>query len=78
MSRELDFDGWWQGDAVYNCDCPGCHDKETYRFDSEEIDSKSHRADMRKKGWITTKVEGEWKDFSSEACRNKYIRLKTK
>lgn len=78
MSRELNFDGWWEGDAVYSCDCPGCHNEASYRFDSEDVDSKSHRTDLRTKGWITTQVEGKWKDFCSEKCRNKYIRTKTK
>ena len=79
MSRELDFDGWWIGDAVYTCDCPGCGNSESFRFDSEEIDSKEHRRFLRKqRGWITTMVDGEWKDFCCEACRNKYIRTTTK
>lgn len=76
MSRELEFDGYWEGEAVYSCDC--CGHSERFRFDSDEIDSKKHRAELRtKKGWITTKVNDEWKDFCSENCRNKYIRQQT-
>ena len=76
MSRELQFTGYWEGDAVYSCDCPGCSEERYFSFDSEEIDSKTHRKILREKeGWITTKVNGEWKDFCSEDCRNKYIKM---
>lgn len=80
MSRDLEFDGWWTGEAVYTCDCPGCVKEASFRFDSEdENDAKEHRRLLRKKhGWITTMVNGQWKDFCSEACRNKYIRMRTK
>ena len=47
MSRELEFDGWWEGRAVYSCDC--CHKTESFRFDSEDIDSKAHRKELREK-----------------------------
>lgn len=75
MSRELDFSGWWQGDAVYYCD--NCRRSEEFPFDSEDIDSKAHRAELRKKGWICTKVKDEWKDFCCEKCRNQFIKKNT-
>lgn len=76
MSRDLEFDGYWEGEAVYRCDC--CQKKAKFRFDSDHIDSKRHRAILREKeGWITTKVNGVWRDFCSEDCRNKYIRKNT-
>lgn len=76
MARELEFDGYWEGDAVYSCD--ECGDEERFRFDSDEVDSKGHRAILRsQKGWITTKVNDEWKDFCCEKCRNAYIRKQT-
>jgi len=78
MSKELDFDGWWEGTAVYTCDC--CHSEEKFRFDDEDEakNSKEHRKILREdKGWFTTKIEGVWHDFCSEKCRNKYIRNNT-
>ena len=76
MARELEFDGYWEGEAVYSCDC--CGTSERFRFDSDNVDSKSHRAELHKnKGWITTKVNDQWKDFCGENCRNKYIRQQT-
>lgn len=77
MSRELEFDGYWEGDAVYSCDNPNCREHARFRFDCDEIDSKGHRAVLHKQGWITTKVNGDWKDFCSEKCRNQYIRTQT-
>lgn len=61
----------------YSCDC--CGKDVSFPFDSEDIDSKAHRKELRERlGWITTKVDGEWHDFCCEACRNKYIRDTTK
>lgn len=73
MARELKFDGYWEGDAVYSCDQCGKESK-GFRFDSEDVGSKRHRAELRKRGWITTKVKEEWHDFCCEECRNKYIK----
>ena len=71
--RDLEFSGYWEGEAVYSCDC--CGKDVSFPFDSEDIDSKAHRKELRERlGWITTKVDGEWHDFCCEACRNKYIR----
>lgn len=76
MSRELEFDGWWEGVAVYTCDC--CHKTTAkFRFDSEVIDSKKHRAEMRKQGWHFDRVNGKWVETCCEQCRNKYIRNNT-
>lgn len=78
MARELEFDGFWEGNACYSCSCCGSTVK--FRFDSEEEakDARKHRKELREKhGWITTKVNGVWNDFCSEKCRNKYIRNNT-
>lgn len=78
MAKELEFDGFWEGAACYSCDCCGATVK--IRFDSgdEAKDSRKHRKTLREKRcWITTKVNGNWRDFCSEACRNKYIRTQT-
>ena len=79
MGRELDFGtGYWEGDVVYSCDC--CKKKVRFEFwtEDEANDAKRQRAALqRKRGWIFTKVNGEWRDFCSEKCRNQYIREKT-
>lgn len=79
MGRELDFGtGYWEGDVVYSCDC--CKKKVRFEFwtEDEANDAKRQRAALqRKRGWIFTKVNGEWKDFCSEKCHNQYIREKT-
>ena len=78
MSRELVFDGWWEGAAEYSCDC--CGKTVKFRFDCEDDakNSKAHREALRRKrGWITTQVEGVWRDFCGESCKNRYIRQNT-
>ena len=77
MAKELSFDGWWEGEAVYSCDC--CHKTVSFRFSDEDEakNSKPHREQLRKRGWILTKVNDRLHDFCSEGCRNKYIRNNT-
>lgn len=78
MSRELEFDGYWEGAACYSCD--ECGKTVKFRFDSEETakDAKAHRSALRRKrGWITTQVEDIWHDFCGESCKNKFIRKNT-
>lgn len=78
MSKELEFDGFWEGNACYTCDC--CHKTIKFRFDCEEDakDSRTHRKILREKeGWIFTKVNDFFCDFHNEDCRNKYIRANT-
>lgn len=78
MSRDLNFDGYWEGEAVYSCD--NCQKEHKFRFDdeTEAKNAKEHRATLRQRfGWITTKVEGVWIDVCCEKCRNDYIRRNT-
>lgn len=76
MSKELQFDGHWEGETIYSCDC--CGKKEKFRFECEDdLDYKTMQAELRKKGWIFTKVNERWKDFCSEKCRNEFIRKNT-
>lgn len=75
--RELEFDGWWTGEVEYSCDC--CGNVAKLPFDSEEEanNGKDHRRRLSKRGWQFTKVNNQFRDFCSEACRNKYIRENT-
>lgn len=75
MSRELEFDGWWEGDEVFTCDT--CGKRVKFRFDSEDVGTKEHRAELGKQGWLSTKVNGRFIDSCSEDCRNRYIRNQT-
>lgn len=77
MSRELEFTGYWQGEVVYTCD--NCFvSQESFEFDDEDIDYKSLNAELRKRGWLTTTVNGKFVDFCCERCRNQYIKKMTK
>lgn len=76
MARELDFDGFWEGDVVYTCD--NCHKTQKFRFDSkEETDYHLHKPELRELGWMSVKVNGHYGDFCCEKCRNEYIRKNT-
>ena len=45
--RDLEFSGYWEGEAVYSCDC--CGKDVSFPFDSEDIDSKAHRKELRER-----------------------------
>jgi len=78
MARELEFDGWWEGAVCYSCDC--CKKEVRFRFDSEASanNAKGQRDALKKKrGWIFTRVNGYYKEFCGEDCRNRYIRENT-
>jgi len=75
MSKELVFDGWWEGKEVFTCD--NCGREKGFLFDSEDVGTKEHKAELRKQGWVFTQVNGLWKDFCCERCRNQYIRKNT-
>ena len=78
MGRELIFDGYWEGAAVYSCDCCGKEEHFLFTDEDEAKNAKAHRKALREEfGWITTQVNGAWKDFCGEPCRNKYIRGNT-
>ena len=64
MSRELEFDGWWEGEVVYSCDC--CGKRAKFRFDCEDIDYTAQRSELKSRGWLFTMVNVRWKDFDSE------------
>ena len=77
MSRELEFDGWWEGNAAYSCD--NCGKDRKFRFDGEDEakDYDTQRECLRDEGWLFTKINGRYHDFCSEACRNAFIRRNT-
>ena len=75
--RDLEYPGYWEGEAVYSCDC--CGKDVSFPFDSEDIDSKAHRKELLERlEWITTQMDGEWHAFCCAACQNKNIRDTTK
>lgn len=75
MSLDRDFDGWWEGTNTYECD--NCHKKKMFRFDSEEEARTSKMPELKKLGWSGMMVNGLYRHFCCEECRNKYIRNNT-
>lgn len=75
MSLELSFSGWWEGDAEYTCD--NCFRIVKFPFDGQDIDYSEHRRELRKRGWISTRVNNSQLDFCCEKCRNSYIKKHT-
>ena len=42
--RDLEFSGYWEGEAVYSCDC--CDKDVSFQFGSEDMDSKAQRKEI--------------------------------
>ena len=47
---------------------------EVESFTDNYPDYKSFQNELKEKGWMACKIHGEWHDFCSEYCRNKYIK----
>ena len=77
MSVEFEWDGWWEGAACYSCDCCGKTEKTRFESEEESREYAKRREQLKKQGWIFTKVNGKYRDFCGEQCRNKYIRNNT-
>ena len=75
MSRETQFDGWWEGEVEITCDW--CRKRHLIFKCFCEDDFKNYtreQAAKKKEGWITTKVNGHLVEFCCEKCRNEYVR----
>ena len=75
MSREVHWDGWWEGEIEITCDF--CHKKHLLFPFHNENEAKDYARETRakkKEGWVTTKVNGHTVEFHDYACRDAYIR----
>lgn len=70
---------WGQeyGCGVISCMCDNCSATEEYEFDECNPDYREAQEHIKSLGWLSTQVQGAWKDFCSESCRNGYIRKNT-
>ena len=59
--------------------CDNCGKEFLYPFfDEDELrDYADQKKKLKAEGWITTKVNDQWRDFCDEACRNSYIKKNT-
>jgi len=73
MSKEIEWSKFY-GEGTVVCYCDTCQKEEQYDFDNNRPPYNEIQNELRKKGWLSCKVHGNWHDFCSEECRNKYIK----
>lgn len=77
MSKDIEWsDTYGVGEIV--CTCDGCHKaEERFQFEDNEPNYRAFQKKLYQKGWLACKVNGYWKDFCCDACRDGYIKRNT-
>lgn len=73
MSKEIEWSELY-GVGTIVCTCDNCSAQEEFEFDDNNPDFRAAQNALRRFGWMSCKVHGEWYDFCSEKCRNNYIK----
>ncbi len=61
-----------EGEIVCYCDNDSCNEEERVDFE-DGPDFKEAQDIIEEIGWVSSKINGEWKDFCSQTCRRKYL-----
>lgn len=56
------------------CYCDKCGAQERFLFVDNSPNFMSAQQELYNKGWDSLKIEGKWRDFCCEKCRNDYIK----
>lgn len=62
------------GEGKVVCSCDRCTQEVEFEFENNTPDYKSVQNEIRKLGWLSCKVQGKWRDFCCEKCRNEFIK----
>lgn len=73
MSKEIEWSELY-GVGTIVCTCDNCSAEENFDFEDNNPNFKAVQSLLRSIGWVSCKVNGEWRDFCSERCRNSYIK----
>ncbi len=55
------------------CQCDNCCEKHKFNIKDNNIDYKACYDDLRSIRWITKSIGGQWYDFCSEECYQKFL-----
>lgn len=76
MSKEIEWGQiYGEGDVV--CTCDQCGHPLRFPFEDSTPDYKRVQKQIFAMGWTSCQVNGIWRDFCSEYCRNQYIKKNT-
>lgn len=73
MSKEVDW-GVIHGEGDIVCTCDECGNEHLVPFEDQQVDYREAQRAIEDEGWGSCQVNGEWKDFCCETCRNNYIK----
>lgn len=63
----------YHGEGDILCTCDQCGNEHLVECDGAP-DFREAQAEIRSMGWTSTQVNGIWRDFCCERCRNEYIK----
>lgn len=72
MSKEVDW-SVIHGEGTIECDCDMCGSNYQYEFYDGYPDFKECQEELKKLGWVSRKINGEWCDFCCNDCLNKFM-----
>ena len=55
------------------CECDQCGEQEAIDF-YKRPDFREAQDEIEKMGWVSCRINGEWKDFCTMTCRNTYVK----
>ena len=68
MSKTVD---WLSG--TITCECANCGSIAEIEFDGEEPNFKVCQQELKKLGWVSAQIDGEWEDFCCKECKQKFL-----
>lgn len=75
MSKEVDW-GLIHGEGDIRCECDQCGKEHDYPFEDGDVDFRDCQEELKMMGWISRKINGEWRDFCCQKCLDKFTRSK--
>jgi len=70
MSKEIEWSTvHGEGDII--CKCDHCVTEYNYGFE-DGPDFKSCQEELKEEGWVSRKINGEWKDFCCKECADNF------
>ena len=73
MSKYVEW-GVIHGEGDIVCECDHCGEEERIEFFDSVVDFRVAQKEIEEIGWLSSKVNGEWKDFCGLDCKNAFVR----
>ena len=71
MSKYCEWNEEFGTGGVLKCKCDYCGKQHNFKF-KKHPDYKEAQTKLKNKGWFARKLDGEWYDFCSDECFEKF------